>query len=187
MVYNSKKCHFSVGRSLVPKKYKHLPRLNRQRFYAILRKVGLCLRKNKGLFIEQRTLVSLLSATSARQGQPPDTWECERVTGVPSRVRDGYRLSSFYRKYLHAYGIPIISSGRVRDEALRRACYVVVFLFADRQDIRTWFYRRRGRAGVIAQSEGVTSIPEHAWLGSWWNQRARGLGATLTHPISTGK
>ena len=107
------------------------------------------------------------------------------MTSVPSRVRSEYRLNNFYRKYLHAYGIPIISSGRAQDAALRRACYVVVFLLADRQDIRTWFYRRYGRAGVIASSEGVTHIPEHSWLPSWWNQRARGLGATITHPIST--
>lgn len=127
------------------------------------------------------------AGSSYRQGQPLNTWECERVTAVPSRVRSEYRLNNFYRKYLHAYGIPIISSGRAQDAALRRACYVVVFLFADRQDIRTWFYRRYGRAGVIASSEGVTHIPEHSWLPSWWNQRARGLGATITHPISTCK
>lgn len=107
------------------------------------------------------------------------------MTNVPSHVRNGYRLSTFYRKYLHAYGIPVISSQRATDAALRRACYVVVFLFADRQDIRRSFYKRRGRAGVIAVTEGVTSIPEHSWLQSWWNQRARGLGATVTHPIST--
>lgn len=127
----------------------------------------------------------LFVGSPSRLGEPLNTWECERVTGVPSRVRSEYRLSPFYRKYLHAYGIPVISSGLVQDAALRRACYVVVFLFADRKDIRTWFYKRRGRAGVIALREGVTSIPEHSWLASWWNQRARGLGATLTHPIST--
>lgn len=129
----------------------------------------------------------MFSGSSYRLDQALNTWECERVTGVPSRVRSEYRLSGFYRKYLHAYGVPIISSGLAQDAALRRACYVVVFLFADRLDIRTWFYRRYGRAGVIASSEGVTSIPEHSWLGSWWNQRARGLGATITHPISTCK
>lgn len=126
-----------------------------------------------------------ISGPKPRLGQPLNTWECEKVTGVPTKVQREYGLSSFYRKYLHAYGIPIISSGRAQDAALRRACYVVVFVFADRQDIRGWFYRRRGRAGVIARDEGVTSIPEHSWLGSWWNQRARGLGATLAHPIST--
>ena len=43
-----------------------------------------------------------------------------------------------------------------------------------------------GRAGVIGANEGVRSIPEHSWLPSWWDQRARGLGGTLTNPISTG-
>ena len=107
------------------------------------------------------------------------------MTDVPSHVRSEYPLSPFYKKYLHAYGIPVISSENATDAALRRACYVVIFLLADREDIRRSVYKRRGRAGVIAATEGVTSIPEHSWLQSWWNQRARGLGATVTHPIST--
>ncbi|XP_046842421.1 gamete and mating-type specific protein A-like isoform X3 [Xenia sp. Carnegie-2017] len=60
------------------------------------------------------------------------------------------------------------------------------FLFADRKDIRDWFYRRKGRAGIMARSEGTTMIPEHSFLPSWWNERARGLGATIHIPISTG-
>lgn len=125
-------------------------------------------------------------ASIVREGQPLDTWECEQVTRVPAHIRSGYRLSTFYQKYLHAYGIPIISSNRTQDNALRRACYVVVFLLADRLDIRTWFYRRRGRAGVIAHSENATSIPEHSWGPNKWNQQTRGMGATREHPISTG-
>ena len=143
---------------------------------------------NNSLFIAfSRVDISLFSGQSQNvlQSEPLTTWECEKVTNVPSNVRNGYRLSGFYRKYLHAYGIPVISSQRATDAALRRACYVVVFLFADRRDIRRSFYQRRGRAGVIAVTEGVTTIPEHSWLQSWWNQRARGLGATVTHPIST--
>lgn len=97
------------------------------------------------------------------------------------------RLSHFYTKYLHAFGIPIISSNAPSDAALRRACYEVVFLLADRADIRSWLCKRNGRAGVIGKREGVTSIPEHSWLPSWWNQRARGLGGTLQNPISTCK
>ena len=143
-----------------------------------------------GDVVDQTCLINIsfyYLGSRARLGRPSVTWECERVTRVPSHVQRGYRLSTFYQKYLHAFGIPVISSNRVQNDALKRACYVVVFLFADRQDIRSWFYKRYGRAGVIAYSEGVTSIPEHSWLGSWWNQRARGLGATIRHPISTGK
>lgn len=123
---------------------------------------------------------------SGRPGRPSNTWECEKITGVPANIRRDMKLSSFYKKYLHAYGIPILSSHRVKDSALRRACYVVTFVMADRQDLRNYFYSRNGRAAVIAHKvEQVTTIPEHSWLPSWWNQRARGLGGTIQHPIST--
>ena len=125
------------------------------------------------------------SGKSLLQSEPLTTWECEQVTDVPSHVRSEYPLSPFYKKYLHAYGIPVISSENATDAALRRACYVVIFLLADREDIRRSVYKRRGRAGVIAATEGVTSIPEHSWLDDWWNWRARGLGGTVSQPIST--
>lgn len=35
-------------------------------------------------------------------------------------------------------------------------------------------------------NEVTTHIPEHTSLGSWWDSRARGLGATLDRPVSTG-
>ena len=34
-------------------------------------------------------------------------------------------------------------------------------------------------------NEVTTHIPEHTSLGSWWNGRARGLGATTDRPVST--
>ncbi|KAL8595649.1 hypothetical protein ACOMHN_025685 [Nucella lapillus] len=42
-----------------------------------------------------------------------------------------------------------------------------------------------GRIAVIGAHERVTDIPEHSWLGASWNQRARGLGATDSAPVST--
>jgi len=35
-------------------------------------------------------------------------------------------------------------------------------------------------------NEVTTDIPEHTDLGPWWNDRARGLGATVGRPVSTG-
>ena len=65
---------------------------------------------------------------------------------------------------------------------------MVTFVMADRQDFRNYFYARNGRAAVIAHRvEQVTTIPEHSWLPSSWNQRARGLGGTIQNPISTCK
>ena len=72
------------------------------------------------------------------------------------------------------------------DNALKRACYVVRVLLADRYDVRNSFYKLSGRLGVIGAREGTTDIPEHSHLGRWWDQRARGLGATPSAPISTG-
>ena len=115
----------------------------------------------------------------------PTNYDCT-VRRVPQEVRRRLRLSTFYTQYAHAYGIPVLSSSRVKPQALQRACYVMRFLFADRKDIRDWFYRRNGRAGIMAKSEGTTTIPEHSFLPAWWNDRARGLGATIQVPISTG-
>ena len=50
--------------------------------------------------------------------------------------RQWYSLSSFYQKYTHAYGIPILSSHLTSDKALKRACYIVRFMLADREDLR---------------------------------------------------
>ncbi|XP_019634432.1 PREDICTED: uncharacterized protein LOC109477553 isoform X1 [Branchiostoma belcheri] len=120
------------------------------------------------------------------RGRAWSSWNCDRVSAVPASIRSSMRLSYFYQKYLHAYGIPVLSSNRVPDAALRRACYVVRFLFADRRDVRDNFFDRYGRHALMSVSEQTTHIPEHSWLGASWNSRARGLGATETHPVSTG-
>ena len=41
----------------------------------------------------------------------------------------------------------------VADEALKRACYVVRFLFADRKDIRDNMYKYFGRVAVIGKNQ----------------------------------
>ena len=76
-------------------------------------------------------------------------------------------------------------SSQVDDDALKRACYVLRFLLADRSDIRTMFYRLSGRVAVIGRNENTNDIPEHANFPDSINQRARGLGATWDVPIST--
>ncbi|XP_077989428.1 uncharacterized protein LOC144443759 [Glandiceps talaboti] len=121
-----------------------------------------------------------------RPGSSTQTSECETVRSVPHNVRSTMRLSTFYQKYTHAYNIPILSSYRVPDNALKRACYVVRFMMADRNDLRQQMYDKYGRVGIMAQSEVTLHIPEHAHLPAYFNQRARGLGGTLHIPISTG-
>lgn len=80
----------------------------------------------------------------------------------------------------------LAGSSKVSSDALRRACYTVRFLFADRYDIRNSYYKKFGRFAIMAATEVTTDIPEHAHLGSRMNTRARGLGATPNAPVATG-
>ena len=44
-------------------------------------------------------------------------------------------------------------SNRLSDDALRRACYTVRFLFADRADVRQSYYKAFGRFALMATTE----------------------------------
>ena len=127
-----------------------------------------------------------------RSGQATKTNSCNQVRGLPQKLRYSSEmypngLTQFYQKYTEAYGIPVVSSSKVPEEALKRACYVLRFMMADHSGIMNNFYKRYGRVGVMATTEYTTDIPEHSWLDPvFWNARARGLGATEAWPISTG-
>jgi len=127
-----------------------------------------------------------------RSGSPTKTHTCNYVRGVPSNLRSAsemkpYGLTQFYQKYTEAYGIPVVSSRLVPDDALKRACYVLRFLLADHSGARREVYRRHGRFGMVAESEGITAMPEFSHLDPvFWNARARGLGATDQYPMSAG-
>ena len=130
-----------------------------------------------------------------REGSPTLTHSCNYVRGVPDNLRnpsemrpDG--LKQFYQKYTEAYNIPVVASSKVPDDALKRACYVVRFMFADHSEVRREHYRRHGRVAVKADSERITQLPEYNYLkpASFWDVRARaGLGATDKYPLSSGK
>lgn len=77
-------------------------------------------------------------------------------------------------------------SHNVSDDALKRACYTVRFLFADHSGIRAMVYKLGGRFAIMSATEVTLDIPEHSRMGEYWNHRARGLGATLYNPITTG-
>ncbi|CAH1266494.1 OIT3 [Branchiostoma lanceolatum] len=126
------------------------------------------------------------TTSTNRRGRSWDTWECYDVMSVPDAVRSELHLDIFYQKYLHAYGIPILGSSILPDDALRRACYDVLFMLADRKDIRDSYYNYYGRAAIMADTEVTLDIPEHSGLGPSFNTRSRGLGATVSRPVSTG-
>jgi hypothetical protein len=94
-------------------------------------------------------------------------------------------LPPFYRKYLDAQGIPIVSSGKVPDRALREARAIVNHMLGPRPDVRRALVRAHVRVAVMAESEVTTDIPEHAHLDPYTNTRTRGLGGWTGCPVTS--
>jgi hypothetical protein len=100
-------------------------------------------------------------------------------------------LDSFYRKCVFVHGIPIVSSAKVDDRALREAQRLVEKMMKKRPEMAKPMIERKLRIAIMAQSEQTLDIPEHsdlqkAFPDTDWNKRARGLGATLQRPCVSG-
>jgi len=97
------------------------------------------------------------------------------------------RLDRFYKKHIDAAGLPIVSSEKVPDAALREAQAIVLKLTSRREDILKAMIQHKTRVAIMAQAEVTTDIPEHrdlnkAFPATDWNKRCRGVGATLARP-----
>ena len=131
-----------------------------------------------------------------------DKW---MITAPP----DSLKLDTFYKKYADAYGIPIVSSQKVPDDALLMARDIVNYMLLARPDVRATLLHRKSRVLVMAESEMETDLPErHDWKKparddrrltpgerdnydkpggiagmtdrEYWNRRARGMGGNIT-------
>ncbi|MYD13299.1 MAG: hypothetical protein F4107_04535 [Gemmatimonadetes bacterium] len=95
----------------------------------------------------------------------------------------------FYRKYVDAGGIPVISSEKTQDRALLVAREIVEEMLAHRPDVFAAMRTRGAYVGIMSRDEVTTDIPEHAHLADDpdvdWDERARGLGGTPQLPITT--
>src|SRR6185436_1916985 len=69
-------------------------------------------------------------------------------------------LDPFYKKYVNADGIPVVSSELVRDDALLLARDIVNYMLSKRADIRAVMVGKKSRLLVMAISEGETDLPE---------------------------
>ena len=70
-------------------------------------------------------------------------------------------LDPFYKKYVDAQGIPIVSSEKVPDQAHLMARDIVQFMLADRPDLRQELIRKKWKVAIMAESEVTYDIPEH--------------------------
>lgn len=71
------------------------------------------------------------------------------------------QLDPFYKKYVDAHGIPVVSSEKTPDPALLMARDIVLFMLSDRPDLRKELVRKKWKIGIMAISEKTYDIPEH--------------------------
>ena len=79
------------------------------------------------------------------------------VTAPPAELG----LDPFYKKYVNAQGIPVVSSEKVPDAALLMARDIVTFMLSDRPDLRQELIRKKWKVAIMAQTEVTYDIPEH--------------------------
>ena len=103
------------------------------------------------------------------------------ITAPPKELN----LDPFYKKYICANGIHIISSNKVPDKAIFAVYNTIVFMTDSLPSkVLNTLKIHNTRVAVMARYEGTTDIPEHAYLANDttlnWDVRARGLGGTLS-------
>jgi len=103
-------------------------------------------------------------------------------------ARDGIlKKYKKYKKWNHAYGIPIFGAETFSDDSMRRACYLVRYLFADNEHFRRYAWKSHmrlvgkkggfccppnmGNAALSCSCDNETPLyvitPEHE-IGHWW-------------------
>ncbi len=105
-------------------------------------------------------------------------------------LRTRFKLAPRYTRCALVGPLPVLGSALVRDTALREAAWLIENICRGRNDILSTLAERSVRVAVIAVDERTVDIPEHSDLepASYWNRRARGLGATPDRPaVSAGE
>lgn len=108
----------------------------------------------------------------------------EQVTVPPAILN----LDTFYKKYLNASGIPVISSAKVPDEALYAVQRTINIMMKMRPDVLAKMIENKARVGILARSEVTTELPEFSFLkddttANW--DELRGIGAEIETPINS--
>ena len=88
------------------------------------------------------------------------------------------KRNKFYQKHVVVGGMLIMSSDKVCDAALAETARLTKMILAGRPDILADMVKRDGYIMVVGANEGITDLPEYAWLRpkAFWNERSRGFG-----------
>jgi hypothetical protein len=104
-------------------------------------------------------------------------------------------LDVFYGKYCSVRGIPLVAASVVPDAAFNEAWNVLEnMLTGVSSAVVQKIIANKIRIGIIGKNQLTTDMPEYRNLdkdfplpnGQSWNDRARGLGATVDIPLITG-
>jgi hypothetical protein len=128
------------------------------------------------------TLILFASAVALRAAELP------KVDTPSPELKKQLSLNDFYKKSVVVDGLAIVASDKVEDHALLEAAYLINQLLAGRDDLRAALVKQKIRVAIMAPTEMTTRIPEHSDLkpASYWDRRARGLGATRIRPAVSG-
>merc|ERR1719317_1607142 len=127
-------------------------------------------------------------SSSASSRPPSSAYGCKYgVQGYPRNLPN----SHFYTRLCTTNNnLKIVSSSRPTNAALERTAYLIGNVMANVDPRVAQSMNARGfRHAVMAAypQEVTTHIPEHAWLGAYWNERARGPGATGIYAMTDFK
>jgi len=130
----------------------------------------------------------VLGAATLRAEERLDPEKVMKVEPVPEEVRTQFKLAAFYQKYVDAGGVPIVASEKVQDAALLEARYLILEMIGHRPDLLAAIAKNHVRVAILGTQQFTTDIPEHSDLRprTYWDKRARGLGATAQRPAISG-
>jgi len=118
-----------------------------------------------------------------------DVPECV-ITPVPADVKERLNIDKFYSKYAKVNGIHLMSSWRVPDSCFVQAHKVLYCMTCCLpEDVLQAMTKVDTRVAIMARYEGTTDLPEQVGMKRDttlnWDIRARGLGGTIYHPMSS--
>lgn len=133
-------------------------------------------------FIFLAVLVSVVCCSPKKEQQAT---AATIVLAVPPSLN----LAPFYKKYVDAEGLSVVSSDKVCDEALIRAKTVILQMLSKRPDVKEYMVSKGCRVMIIGANEEVCDLPEYARIctpdsTAYWNKRARGFGGAPEDDLS---
>ncbi len=111
-----------------------------------------------------------------RVSSPPESF----FQIVAERDRDAAR--KFYKKYVDVNGMPVVASGEVADQALRRTHEIVSRMLPGRPDVLQALVKNRMYLIIIGKDQVYTDMPEYRNTPdpAYMNERVRGTGGRPT-------